>query len=189
VPNDPGCCVCGKSYIDRSRAMQKSTQQPSHDYERNADDGKHPVDAGRGWRLRASAEGRRDFRLPALPHADNHQQDNYRHGTNQHHERHRNQSIGQRNPTRHSSFGPLLESDRAHRRTSRPCPRSDRQMGPRTPIPEGPMAYPITWRTASSPSNRRSATLSIGDFAPRTHRRRCSQPGVEGWKVSWRSRR
>jgi hypothetical protein len=122
LPNDPGCCVCGKSYIDKARAMQKSTQQPSHDDERNADDGKHPVDAGRGWRLRASAEGQRDFRLPALPHADNHQQDNYRHGTNQHHERHRNQvsaSDTQQDIRRSAIVGV-----------------GSCQMGPRTPIPK-----------------------------------------------------
>lgn len=101
VSNNPGCCVCGTPYKDKSRAMQKSTQQPSYDYERNADDCKHPVQARRGWRLRASTEGRRDFRLPSLPHADDHQQDNDRHGAHQHHEWHRNHSIGQRNPPRH----------------------------------------------------------------------------------------
>ena len=36
---------------------------------------------------------------------------------------------------------------------------ANRRTGTRTPIPERPMAYPITWRTASSPSNRRSAPL------------------------------
>jgi hypothetical protein len=76
--------------------MQKSTQQPSNYHERNADDGENSVDARRGWRLQAAAEGRWDFRLPALPHADDHQQDNYPDGTKEHHKRHRNQIMGQR---------------------------------------------------------------------------------------------
>jgi hypothetical protein len=109
VSNNPGCCVCGKSNKDKSRAMQKSTQQPSHDYERNADDCKHPVEARRGWRLRASTEGRRDFRLPALPHADDHQQDNHSDGTKKHHNRHRNQSMGPLQPPRYSPFGLMLQ--------------------------------------------------------------------------------
>jgi hypothetical protein len=74
--------------------MKKSTEYSSQDHERNADESEHPVDTRRGWRLRASAEGRRDFRLPALPHADDHQQDNHPDGTNNHHNRHRNQSMG-----------------------------------------------------------------------------------------------
>jgi hypothetical protein len=112
VPSDPGSCVCSKSYPDKARAMQESTQQPSNYCERNADDGEHPVDARRGWRLRAAAEGRWDFRLPALSHADDHQQDDHPDGTKEHYKRHRNQSMASE-AAQTFAVRPFVATDRA----------------------------------------------------------------------------